>query len=693
MKRRSFLAGGMAVAGLGITVSFSACSVIPAIPRRPMPDANAAKGWVHYQDGAYRLILPRVDIGQNITTALKQIACDELEISWEGLNVIPHTTREVAHVKSTVGSESVKDFAVPLAQACATLREAVARGVPDGEIAVVERPISQLRSFSAKARYVGQKVPLEQIDEIVRGRAVFTADVRREGMVYGRVLRAPVSPELKSQPLRWDRAAAARVPGFIAVVEDRALTQAHSRGLGILAKTPAALDRIEAALDVGWQIEGSFEQGDVDRMIDVDRRLGAGGLAYQIHGDEMPQNADWDVDLRLDLPLAAHAPIEPRSAFADMSANGRLTIWAGTQDAFFVRDTIAKAMGLSAKEVDVRTQRVGGAFGGKTICTVEQEAAVLARAAKRPVKVQWTRAQEFRFGFHRPPTSQRLRVSLNEGRIDKWWHAFAGSHILFTNAAMPQWMQSVTDLIGDPGVARGADHPYRTGAKRVEYDLARLPVFTGPWRGLGAGPNNLAVESAIDECARKAGRDPVAFRLEHLDDPRLKAVLNRIADNARWGEAAGAGPARRGRGVACGIYKEMSYAAAIADVTVMDDGAVRVTHLWCAHDCGKIINPDQVRAQCEGNLVWGLGMVLSDRLPVEASAPAAQSFADAPIPFFDEVPEMTIELINSEAPPTGAAETAIVAAAGAIANAVRDATGVRPAQFPLTAQEFSLSRA
>ncbi|MBC7942096.1 MAG: xanthine dehydrogenase family protein molybdopterin-binding subunit, partial [Chitinophagaceae bacterium] len=315
--------------------------------------------------------------------------------------------------------------------------------------------------------------------------------------------------------------------------------------------------------------------------------------------------------------------------------------------------------------------------------------AVLARAARVPVKVQWSRAQEFQLGFHRPPSSHRIRARLHHGRLQTWWHGFASSHILFTAAAVPAWLQRLTDVIGDDGVARGSTLPYRAAARRTEFDLARLPVHTGPWRGLGAGPNVFAIESAMDECARHVNADPVQFRLDHIIDDRLRGVLQRVAAVADWTRPLPPAPhKRRGRGVACGIYKAMSYAAVVADLEVeTDTGQVRVLNLWCAHDCGHVINADQVRAQCEGNLVWGLGMALIEQLPVAASNVAATTFAQSPIPRLPDVPAMEVVLVDSAQPPTGAGETAIVAAAAAITNALRDAVGARPTRLPVQAAE------
>lgn len=679
-------------AGTGLTVTFLAGCALPVIPKRPSPDLDAATGWIRYAQGRYTLFIPRVEMGQNILTALKQVACEELGVPWDQVDAVLPNTDQIARVRATVGSDSIKDFALPLAQACATLREALAQGEALGERRAVERPVSELRSLSAAKGlvHVGKAVPVEQGRSIVQGQALFAADVRLPGMVYGRVLRAPASPELRSTLRSLTEEAARAVPGFVALVREELLVLGSAEGVGIVARTPGALDRIEAALAIEWAVQGTFEQSDIDGAIDIDRRLAEStSRAQQVHDERIDPSSAWDVDLRLDVPLAAHAAIEPRAAVARLGDAGRLELWVGTQDVFYQRDVMARRLGLDLEQIVVHGQRVGGAFGGKTICTVELEAAVLARAVRAPVKVQWTRAQEFRLTFHRPPSSHRIRARLKNGRIDQWWHSFASSHILFTNAVLPPWLQRITDFIGDDGVARGALLPYRAAVKRTEFDVVRLPVFTGPWRGLGAGPNVWAIESAIDECARKAGADPLLWRIEQAENPRLARVLQRAADASGWGVARGntastSAGTRTGRGVACGIYKGMSYAAVVADVVVDERSqTIRVTRLVCAHDCGRVINPDQVRAQCEGNLVWGLGMALIERLPVARGQVAAASFADSPIARIADVPALEVVLVDEGEPPTGAGETAIVASAAAIVNAIRDAVGVRPLRLPV----------
>ncbi|MDZ7812324.1 MAG: molybdopterin cofactor-binding domain-containing protein [Ideonella sp.] len=685
MKRRHFLAAS----GAGLTVLLSGCSVlgIPVIPKRPTPDAEAALGWVRFDGQRYKLWLPRAEMGQHIDTALRQIACEELGIEPALLDVDLPATTDIARVRATVGSESVQAFALPLAQACATLREAVARGDRQGTLTAEAWPASQLRAFRPKGRWVGHNLPHASQAAVVRGQALFAADVRRPGTLFGRVLRAPVSPDLASQASGLNDAAARAIPGFVALVQDERLLQGRSLGVGILARTPGALDRIEAALAVRWQVEGEHpSETTLTRAIDIDTRLARGDLTHQLRDDALDKPTDpWTVDLRLDIPAAPHNAIEPRCAVAQVRADAGLDIWAGTQDAFYVRDLLCRVTGLSESQVTVHQQRIGGGFGGRTICTVELEAALLAlspSAAGAPVKVQWTRGQELRQAFHRPPSSHRVRARVEGGRITAWWHAFVTTPILLTNAALPEWLNPVTRFTGDGGAARGAALPYDVPRQRIEYDLVRLPLYTGPWRGLGAGPNSLAMEMAIDACAQAAGLDALDFRLAHTQDPRLARVLQRVAEAAGWRQRPAAGV---GRGLACGLYKSGAYVATVAEVSAVK-GQWRVTRLVSAVDVGRLIHPDAVRAQSEGNLIWGLGMMFTDLLPLDAAKTAA-GFAAAPVPRLPETPSIELVLVDEGDPPGGAGETAIVGAAAAIANAWHAATGRRPSRLPIPLTE------
>lgn len=686
MKRRSLLVGGAAA----LTVTFvgvsAGCSALPVIPKRPQPQADDAQGWIRHHDGRFELFVPCAEMGQHIGPALRRVAAAALGVELSRVTLRAPSSRDIGPVKATVGSDSVKDFAQPLAQACATLREALSAQALSAPSAAPPAPPAPPPTAAGSER--------PDLHAIVTGAPLYAADMRVRGMVYGRVLRAPVSPELPSRPQAWNLAAAQAVPGCVAVVADEELRHAGSVGLGLVAETPGALDRIEQALAVRWEVNGRFDPAVIDTTLDLDRLLADGDLRHAVQRDPLDTLAPWSVDLRVETPFAAHAGIEPRAALALFEpAKGpragalQLKVFTGTQDLFYVRDTLARRLSLDTDWVEVQACRIGGGFGARTLVLVEVEAACLARAVRRPVKVVWTRAQEFANGFHRPPSRHRVRARVKDGRMADWWHAFTSGHILFTPAAMPVWMQRAADVIGDQGVARGAALPYAVPRQRIEFDALRLPVHGGPWRGLGAGPNGLVVEMAVDACARAAGVDALAFRLTQTTDVRLQQVLRAVADDSGWGRAHDALPSgsgvRRGRGLACGVYKAQSRVAVVADVEVAGDSTVRVTAMWCAHDCGRIIDPDGVRAQVEGCLVWSTGMVLIEALPLADSRVAASGFAESPIPRFGQVPPMSVRLLDNDAASSGAGESAMVAGGAAIANAVFDATGVRPTRLPL----------
>jgi isoquinoline 1-oxidoreductase beta subunit len=647
-----------------------------------MPKSEDAAGWIRHDQGRYTLFIPRTEMGQHIGTAMAQIACDALGIEWSALTVKLPTTSDIPRAKASVGSDSIKDFAEPLRQACELLRTKLGKHS--------SRDISRA--------YVGTSQKDVVLDAIVSGGTLFASDVRLPGMLYGRVLRAPAAPELKSKALRMNLEAAKAVAGFVAVVRDDLLLQAGSEGVGIVAKNTWALEKITTALQIEWKVDGAFEQQDIAAQIDVDRHLKKGSLRHNLQSKSLDKQAPWDVDLRFDIPMAAHAPLEPRCAVAHFqpsvqssSSTPKLAMWVGTQDLFYQRDVLSRRLGLDADRITVQAMRVGGAFGGKTISTVELEAAVLSRGVSAPVQVQWTREQEFGFAFHRPASSHRVRARLKDGKLQDWWHAFVSSHILFTAAVVPSWLQALTNFVGDDGVARGAQQPYAIPNQRIEFDLERTPIHTGPWRGLGAGPNSWVVESMIDECAVRLKVDPLLFRQQHLSplktpqSERLLGVLQAVSNLVKITPAPTSDTEfMRGRGLACGIYKGMSYSATIADVAVSrTTGEVQVLQMWCSHDCGKVINPDGVRAQTEGNLVWCIGMALIEQLTAEKSQIGQTNFGASPLPRMTDVPAMNAHLVESNLPSTGAGETAIASGTAAITNAIRAATGRRVTSLPV----------
>lgn len=726
LRRRTLLASG--ALGLTVTLGLGACAIVPPIPKRPMPRADQALGWIRLtHEGRFQLWCVRMEMGQHIDTALRDIAALELDVPPSLIDVAWPRTADVPLFKATVGSDSVRELLLPLAQACATLRRALierasdrlgtdageARITTEGQLTLGSRrlplaglaeppltlpaeavPPAALRVpallASRSARGTQAPSPLHDAQALVTGTALYAADIRLPGMRHVTVLHPPWRRELGPALAGLDEAALTRVPGFLTLLRLDAVD-----GPVIVADHPGALPALREAARVRWTPPP--EAPDPHAVVDIDAALARNRFTKDSGG---VTEGPWTVDLRLDVPTAAHAAMEPRCAVARFNADGTLELWCGTQDPFYMRDVLARDHGLRADQVLVHALRMGGAFGGRTVALVEREAAFIAKALGEPVKLQWTREDEFTAGFHRPPASHRVRARLDaQGLVSDWWHAVSSSHIIFTSAGMPRWMQALTDFVGDPGTARGLVPPYALPRRRQSLQLTRLSLATGPWRGLGAAPNVLAIESAMDALARAGGQDPVAFRLRHLEpgtpsehvpEPaRLAAVLRSVAARA---QAQPRPPAREGervgRGVACGVYKGMAYVAAVAEVAVSAK-AIRVTRLWCDHDCGAMVDARGVRAQVEGNLVWSLAMVLHEALPAPEGRPAITGLAGYDLPRLPDMPALDIRLVPSAEAPAGAGEPAIVAGAGAIFNALVDATGQRPTRLPVRPQDLA----
>lgn len=726
IRRRTALTGA---AGLTVAWALPGCSLVPPIPKRPMPTEADAAGWVRLTpSGRFEIWCVRMEMGQHITAALREVAALELGVPPGLIDTRLPATTDVPPFKATVGSDSVRELLLPLATACATLRTALLeraarrlRQAPtelhftdDGRVQAHGQslaladlaesgltlsapgiPADALRAPLALARRSRNAMaPLVgHADDIalVTGQPGYTADIQLPGLRHATVLHPPWRRELGPRLLGLDEAALRRVPGFVAV-----LHIAEVDGPVLLADHPGALPGLRQAARPRWELPGGA--ADPHTLVDIDNALSR---------DRFSQNSGrvaegpWTVDLRLDIPMAAHAALEPRCAIARFNADGTLELWCGSQDPFYMRDVLARDHGLAADKVRVHAQRMGGAFGSRTVALIEREVAFIARAAGQPVKLQWTREDEFVAGFHRPPSSHRLRARLDSrGFISDWWHALSSSHIIFTSAGLPRWLQALTDLVGDPGTSRGLVPPYAIERRRESLQLTRLSLATGPWRGLGSGPNALAIESAMDALARAAGQDPVTFRLRHLDAQaarphlpdadRLARVLRSVSARAAAHPRPAPGPGERvGRGVACGVYKGQSFVAAVAEVLVSRN-RIRVTRLWCDHDCGTVVDTQGVHAQIEGCLVWSLSMVLHEALPAPEGRAAITGLAGYPLPRMPDMPTLDIRLVSSSEPPGGAGEPALVAGAGAVFNALVDAIGQRPQRLPVRLDDLPI---
>jgi CO/xanthine dehydrogenase Mo-binding subunit len=369
-------------------------------------------------------------------------------------------------------------------------------------------------------------------------------------------------------------------------------------------------------------------------------------------------NAAHRLDATYTVAYIAHAPLEPRAAVAQWT-DGKLNVWTGTQRPFAVRDELAAIFHLPEGNVRVIVPDTGSAYGGKHTSDAAIEATRLARAAGRPVKVVWTREEEFTWAYFRPAGVIEVKSGIaSDGALTAWeFHNYHSG-------------------------ASGIDTPYVVANQRTEYHAVPLILRSGSYRGLAATANHFARETHMDALARVAQMDPLEFRMKNLSDPRLRTVLEAAAKSFGWpGKKTQEG---QGFGLACG-YEKGSYVATCAEVSVdKSSGAVRVVRVMEAFECGAIVNPDGLRNQVVGAIIQGLGGALFEAIEFENGRIKNPHFASYRVPRFRDTPEIEAILIDrKDIPSAGAGETPIMAIAPAVGNALFDATGIRLNSLPL----------
>ena len=718
LNRRKFLFATGWVAG-GATLLYTlrnhALAVAPTII---IPDEESGAAWVQIQpDGSCRMFFPRIDMGQNANTGLAQIVAEELNLKVEEIDAVAPNTSDVPPLAVTAGSMSLTAFSRPIATAAATLREhlreraALKLSQPiaatldelggfrtannrrvhyadlvDAATTLVEfdesKPAPTLYTFDSKRtkRQVGHSVKPLGIRELVTGAPVYTADIPFDGVLFGRAVLPPVR---NASIASLNTSGVSAVKGFIKLVQEGDF-------VGVVCKTPSAVDAAMAQINVTWHLQEPLNQNEIDRLVDVDAKMAEGDLEHILQDQAHRIDADWAIDLRFDVQVQTHAAQEPRAAvarFNDKGAKHKLEIWTGNQDPWGMKRFAAMDTGLAEDEVVIYPQRLGGGFGGREHYEVERDAVRLARAVKQTVKVQWTRKDEFTASRSRPASAHRLRIAADEaGNLTDWWHGYVSGHVVLARERLPSWLLSVARLGEDMGVVKGGVSPYNAPHQRVECSDVDLPIDLGVWRSLNGAPAIFAIESAMDELAIQQRLDPVDFKIKQMAEahPRLQHCLERVRSiSAKQALPLGEG---YGRGFASGIYEGRCFVAISADVYVdLETEQIKVLHMCCAQDVGMAVNPGQLRAQIESNLVWSIGMALFERFEVADNDIQSSNFDNYAIVRMSDMPSLDIEVIDrSEIAPTGAGETALIAGPPAIANAIRNASGFRPLSLPIS---------
>ena len=692
---------------------------------------QAMSPWISIAtDGTITIMSAATEMGQGSMTALPLIIAEELDADWAKVRVVPAPPLDAIYgnpgfggMMYTAGSNAVTGYYIPLRTAGAQVRRVLldnaARkwGVPVEELTTEPNVVVHAKSgrklsygeiagfaeVPAKApeikpeqlkkpadfRLIGKDVMRVELPRKVDGSAVYGIDVQVPGMVYGAVLRAPVEG---SVPDKIDEAKAKADPAVIAVIR-------MPYGVGVVAQTAWAAFAARQALigSVTWSRTGTAWGFDSDKGLESfvadAKNLARPARDWSAQGNARSafQGAATMVEGEYRCDYAYHAQMEPLNAVASVAAGGdAVEIWAGTQSQTTATEAPAKLLGIARDKVKLHDLLMGGGFGRRGNRDVDFiiDAVMLSKEVGRPVKVMWTREDDVHNGRFRPLSGHYLRAGLDPaGKLIAWHHRVAADRITpFMDPVRFQQGGGRDGMVMAGTDLRGYDIPHQL----VEQLYRDTGVRTNPLRGIGVTANKFATEAFMDEVARKRGIDPLAFRLELLKStPRARKAVERVAEMADWG--------RKRDGSALGLaYIDYSgsQVAGIAEVSLdRASGEIKVHNFWCAIDCGIAVQPDNVLAQTESSIVYGLGLTLSERISIKDGVVEQSNFYDYHLPRLKDVPQMHIDLIKTDNHPTGAGQMATPLIAPTVSNAIVELTGVRLRHSPFTPERVKAALA
>jgi len=743
LSRRTLLkAGGALIVSFSLYAAWPASAQTAATLKADLGktvDSNEVDGFLAvHPDGSVTIYSGKVDLGTGFRIAVRQMVAEELDLPVDRIALIEGDTALTPDQGPTAGSTGIQRGGVQIRQAAATARQALMRLAAEWlktapEALVVENGTIRAKAGGRHVRFgdliggkqfalaldakaplkdpaayavVGKPLPRPDLPAKLTGRHTYMQDFKLAGMLHGRVVHpSAVGAKLDSM----DEASISGIPGVRVIRIENFL--------GVVAEDEWAAVRAARELKASWSGGGGLPGSDGlqrairESPIAADEALVHRGDAAQVLGSsprKLSATYYW--------PPQSHASMGPSCAVADVRAD-EATIWTSSQATHKYRPHFAKMLGLAQEKVRLIYLDGAGCYGMNGHEDAAADAAILSRAAGRPVRVQWMREDEHGWDPKGPPQLLDLSAALDDGGKIAAWGAEMGipeatkglpNIPLLSPAAagVPQPQGLATGLI-----SQNADPSYTVpNVSVVAHWLKDTPLRPSNLRAPGKIANTFAVECLVDEIAVAAGTDPLAFRLQGIDDPRGIAVLKRVGEIMKWEprERLPAdvlprfdpktnqgrmyiqlkpGASWHGRGIAYIHYKHAeNYVAMGIDVTVdRASGVVRVERVVCAHDCGLVVNPDAVKNQVEGGILQTLSRALYEEAVFDSNRVTSVDWASYPILKFPEVPEVVVELIDRpELPPVGAGEASTAPVAAALANAIFDATGVRLRQVPMT---------
>jgi nicotinate dehydrogenase subunit B len=629
--------------------------------------------WLHIgESGAVTVFTGKVEVGQNARTSLTQAVAEELRAPADSIHMVMGDTDLTPYDMGTFGSRTTPTMWPQIRKAAAAAREmlidlaaqnwnvdrssisvsngrvtAGARSTNFGELTQGQKltksiPASVTLEPVTEWRVAGTSLAKVNGREIVTGAHKYSFDVKRPGMLYGKVLRPD---SFDAQLVSLDSSAAEAIPG-VKVVRD-------GNFVGVTAPDPQTAEQALAALKAKWpSAPAATHSRDVFTF-------------FKAHAQNAPIGGALT---KYSVAYIAHVPLEPRAAVAEWGSDGKLTVWTGTQRPFGVRSELAAKFGLPDERVHVLMPDTGSGYGGKHEGDAAIEAAILAKAAGKPVKRNWTREEEMTWAYFRPAGLIEVSGKVSpDGTLTNWeFHNYNSG-------------------------SSGLNTPYQVSAKREQFHSTPMPLRQGSYRGLAATANHFVRESYMDELAHSIKMDPLEFRLKNAKDERLRNVIIAVADKFNWKARKKA--VGHGFGIAAGFEKG-GYVATCAEVKVSPKGDVQVVRILEAFECGAIVNPEHLRNQVDGAVAMGIGGALFEHIDFEDGKILTNRLSKYRVPRFSDMPVIESVLLDrKDLASAGAGETPIVGVAPAIGNAIFDATGRRLRSLPMVPKGMPLNDA
>ncbi|HSY88983.1 MAG TPA: xanthine dehydrogenase family protein molybdopterin-binding subunit [Verrucomicrobiae bacterium] len=656
-------------------------------------------------DGKVTMVMPQVEMGQGTYTSIPMLIAEELEVELATVQLehAPPNDKLYANpligFQATGGSTSVRGFWEPLRRAGATARNMLISAAADtwGVAASDCRAEKGVVTHAASGRKLGygelaakaaglpvpEKVALKDPKDFtligtpakrldtpakVNGTAMFGIDTRLPGM---KIAAVAISPVFGGKLAKADDSKALAVKGVRQVVK-------LDDAVAVVADHMGAAKKGIEALEITWDEGANAKLSTGDILQQLESAAATPGVVGAKEGDveKAIAGAAKKIEANYHMPFLAHAAMEPMNCTVHVTKDS-CEVWVGTQVATRAQATAAEVTGLPPEKVQVHNHLLGGGFGRRLDIDGVTLAVRIAKQVEGPVKVVWTREEDIQHDIYRPFYYGRLTAGLDAtGAPVAWHHRVVGSSIL------ARWYPPAFKDGLDSDAVEGAAGPYGFPNVLVDYVRQEPPagLFTGWWRGVGITHNAFIVEGFIDELAAAAGKDSVDYRGALLaKSPRAKAVLDLVAAKSGWGEKL---PAGSGRGVSL-LFGFGSYIAEVAEVTVDKDGQVQVKRVTCAVDCGQVVNPDTIKAQMEGGIIFGLSAALYGEITLKDGRVEQSNFDSYQVVRIDQAPQVEVHIVQSGEAPGGIGEPGTAAIAPAVVNAIFAATGKRLRKLPI----------